>query len=457
MSTKIIVLAAGKGTRMKSAKPKVLHKLGGKALLQHVIDNVSALAPESVITVIGHGADQVQTEIGESVTYVVQNEQNGTGHAVQQVTHLIEDEDDVLIAYGDVPLTPTSTFEKLLSASHGKKIGLLTVVLDNPSGYGRVVRDADQLVSGIVEQKDANEEQLLIKEVNTGMLSINGGLLKRLLGKINNNNAQGEYYLTDVFALAVARDILIETVKAESEWEVAGVNSRQQLAQLERIYQRNKANELMSNGVSLADPNRLDIRGELKTGRDVEIDVNCVFVGKVELEDNVSIGPNCVILDSKIGKGTVIKANTFIESAVVGKLNTLGPYARVRPGTHLQNDVHLGNFVEVKNATIDQGSKVNHLSYVGDADIGKYTNVGAGTITCNYDGANKFRTTLGDEVFIGSNTALVAPVTVGNGATVGAGSVISKDVSDQQLALTRAPQKSVNDWKRPVKEKKQQD
>ena len=439
---------------MKSAKPKVLHKLAGKSLLQHVLDSVSVLNPETILTVVGHGAEQVREAIGNSVTFAEQLEQKGTGHAVQQVTSWLEDDDEVLIAYGDVPLTLTDTYKNLLQACTDSSLGLLTVKLDDPTGYGRIVRDNSGAVTGIVEHKDASQAELEITEVNTGMLSVKGGVLKSLLSRIDNNNAQGEYYLTDIFALAVTEGLSITTVGATSDWEVAGVNSRSQLAELERVYQSNYANNLMAGGVTLADPSRIDIRGTLTTGQDVIIDVNCVFEGSVELGDNVEIGPNCLISDAKIGSGSVIRANTVIESANVGCGSTVGPFARLRPGTRLVEEAHIGNFVEIKNATVDTGSKVNHLSYVGDSSIGKYSNIGAGTITCNYDGANKHRTVMGDRVFIGSNSALVAPVNIGSGATVGAGSVIAKDVEDNQLAVTRSPQKTLNGWKRPEKTKK---
>ncbi|MCB1756697.1 MAG: bifunctional UDP-N-acetylglucosamine diphosphorylase/glucosamine-1-phosphate N-acetyltransferase GlmU [Gammaproteobacteria bacterium] len=454
MSIKVVVLAAGKGTRMKSSKPKVLHRLAGLPLLKHVLNNVAGLNPEAVITVIGHEAGQVVEEIGEACDFVSQEQQKGTGHAVQQATALLADDDRVLIAYGDVPLTRPETFQQLLALCSETTIGLLSVTLENPTGYGRIVRDSAARVVGIVEEKDASDDQRKIREVNTGMLSINGAILKRLLDRIDNNNAQGEYYLTDIFALAEADGLRIETVSPEFEWEVTGVNSRQQLAELERIHQANLADELMQNGVTLVDPARIDICGHLSTGNDVEIHVNCVFNGDVELGDNVVVGPNCVISDSRIGSGTVIQANSVIEKADIGEHNAIGPFARIRPGSKLEANAHIGNFVEIKNSHIDQGSKVNHLSYVGDADIGKNTNVGAGTITCNYDGANKHRTVMGDSVFIGSNSALVAPVRIGDGATIGAGSVISRDVDANQLALTRAAQKSINGWQRPQKKPK---
>ncbi len=454
MSTKIVILAAGKGTRMKSARPKVLHQLGGQALLCHVINNVSGLAPESIYVVVGHGSEQVIQEVGEAVTFVTQEVQKGTGHAVQQVLDYLNDEDKVIIAYGDVPLTRSQTFDRLSKLCSKNRIGLLSVDMDNPTGYGRIVRDEACKVIAIVEEKDANEAQREIKEVNTGMLSIHGGALKKLLSRIGNHNAQGEYYLTDIFSLAVNDGMHIETVNPEDDWEVAGVNSRQQLARLERIYQLTLAGRLMSDGVSLMDPARIDIRGELTAGTDVEIDVNCVFQGRVELGRGVVIGPNCTISNTRVGDDAEIKANSVIEDADIGSASSIGPFARIRPGSTLKSNTHIGNFVEIKNSTIDEGSKVNHLSYVGDSDIGKASNIGAGTITCNYDGAQKHRTVLGNDVFIGSNTALVAPVEVEDGATIGAGSVITRNVSKKQLVVTRATQKAVDGWTRPKKSKK---
>lgn len=451
MSTKIVVLAAGKGTRMKSRKPKVLHCLAGTPLLQHVLDNVAPLNPDTIFTVIGHGGEQVVSEIGDSVTFVTQEQQLGTGHAVQQVVPNIENEDKVLIVYGDVPLTRPDTFKALLDSADENTIGLLTVVLDNPAGYGRVVRNENGDVMGIIEEKDASSEQKRIAEVNTGMLAINGQHLKSLLADLDNNNAQGEYYLTDIFEKGVATGLTIRTVNPSEDWEVAGVNSRVQLAELERTHQHNIAVRLMSEGVTLADPARIDVRGTLQTGSDVFIDVNCVFEGMVRLGSDVVIGPNCVLRNAEISDGVELQANTVIENASVGRKAKVGPFARLRPGTVLGEATHVGNFVEIKNASVGTGSKVNHLSYVGDTDIGEETNVGAGTITCNYDGAGKHRTVMGDKVFIGSNSSLVAPVKIGDGATIGAGSVITRDVEPEQLAITRAPQKVITGWQRPRK------
>jgi len=459
MTTKVIVLAAGKGTRMKSSKPKVLHHLAEKSLLAHVLDAAATLRPQQISVVIGHGADSVKAEIPHDVSWVMQTEQLGTGHAVQQALGDINEDDRVVIAYGDVPLTQSSTFQSLLDASQSTNsvkppIGLLTVLVDDPTGYGRIVRDSDDCVTGIVEHKDASTEQLAIREVNSGMLSINGGLLKRLLDKINNKNSQGEYYLTDIFALAVADGHQIQTVHPEHEWEVSGVNSRSQLAELERIHQFNNATQLMDGGVSLRDPTRIDIRGSLATGSDIEIDVNCVFIGENKIADHVSIGANCILINTELGTGTEIKPNSILENTVVAEGCTIGPFARLRPGTQLAKQAKIGNFVETKNASIGQGSKVNHLSYVGDSEIGQNVNVGAGTITCNYDGANKHRTVMEDDVFIGSNSALVAPVKIGKGATVGAGAVINRDVGEDMLVIARARAVELTDWERPVKKKK---
>ena len=454
MSIKVVILAAGKGTRMKSAKPKVLHELAGKPLLKHVLDNVSSLKPSKIITVVGHESQQIIAALGDTVEFVEQKEQLGTGHAVQQALPNLEDTDKVIIAYGDVPLTQNQTFQNLVDLASETSIGLLTFKLEDPTGYGRIIRDNNDRVLGIVEQKDANEEQLAICELNSGMLSITGAVLQSLLSRIDNDNAQGEYYLTDIFGLAASDGISIDTVNPQNVWEVAGVNSRVQLAELERIHQRNNAEFLMNNGVTLTDPGRLDIRGSLTTGTDVEIDINCVFIGDVVLGDNIKIGPNCIIKNCIIKSGTVVQANCVFEDSEVGENGTLGPFARLRPGSVLASNAHIGNFVEIKNSTINTGSKVNHLSYIGDCDIGKTSNIGAGTITCNYDGANKHRTIMGDNVFIGSNAALVAPLKIGSGATVGAGSIITRKVDENQLAVTRAAQKAINGYQRPQKTKK---
>jgi len=437
---------------MKSRMPKVLHPLAGKPLLAHVLDTAATLKPLSVNVVIGHEADMVKKTIKHDVVWAMQTEQLGTGHAVQQGLEGIGDDDTVLITYGDVPLTRASTYQSLLDVCDEKTIGLLTLIMDDPTGYGRIMR-ANGEVTGVVEQKDASPEQLDIAEVNAGVVSVRGGILRDLLSRIDSNNAQGEYYLTDIHELAVKDGLSIVAVHPDDAWEVDGINSRTQLASLERLHQAHLAEELMIEGVTLADPARIDIRGSLTTGTDVSIDVNCVFKGQCELGSNVSIGPNCLISGSKIADGTTIHANSIIEDSEVGQNVNVGPFARLRPGTRCGDQSKIGNFVETKKASIGNGSKINHLSYVGDATLGKNVNVGAGTITCNYDGANKHHTSIEDDVFIGSNSALVAPVTVQSGATVGAGSTITRDVPKDKLSLTRAKQMDIRGWSRPVKKK----
>lgn len=452
MTTRIIVLAAGKGTRMKSAMPKVLHRLAGKPLLGHVLDTSENLNPTSITVVIGHEADQVKNTIEHSVQWAMQTEQLGTGHAVKEGLEGIEDNDTVLITYGDVPLTRASTYQSLLDVCNDKTIGLLTLIMDNPTGYGRILREGGAVV-GVVEQKDASDDQLTISEVNAGVVSIKGGTLRDLLSRIDNKNAQGEYYLTDIHELAVKDGLSITAVHPDDAWEVDGVNSRSQLARLERLHQMQVAESLMDAGVTLADPARIDVRGTLETGRDVTIDVNCIFEGHCVIGDNVHIGPNCLISGSTIASGTKVLANCVLENASVGEDATVGPFARLRPGTKTDSGIRIGNFVETKNTHIGASSKINHLSYVGDATLGKNVNVGAGTITCNYDGANKHQTEIGDGAFIGSNSALVAPVVVSEGATVGAGSTITRNVPADRLSLSRAKQTEIENWSRPVKNK----
>ena len=388
MSLKVVILAAGKGTRMKSAMPKVLHCVAEKPMVEHVVDAAGSLGAEKTVLVIGHGADQVKSTVTRDVVYVEQTEQLGTGHAVQQALPMLEPNDTVLIGYGDVPLTKPETFKQLIDDVTDSNIALLTVIMEDPTGYGRIIRDDAGNVKGIVEQKDATEEQLLVNEGNTGILAARASVLAEMLGSIDNKNAQQEYYLTDIFALAVERGLSITTHHPEHEWETAGVNSRLQLAELERIYQLNQADKLMTAGVTLRDPARIDVRGNLTAGQDSIIDVNCVFEGDVTIGDNVSIGPNCLITNATIAAGTVIKANTVIEDSVVGENCTIGPFARLRPGAELAEQAHIGNFVEIKKSKISKGSKVNHLSYVGDSEVGEGVNIGAGTITCNYDGVN---------------------------------------------------------------------
>lgn len=451
MTARIIVLAAGKGTRMKSAMPKVLHRLAGKSLLAHVLDTAESLSPMSITVVIGHESEQVKKATEHHVRWALQTEQLGTGHAVKQALDGIEDNDTVLITYGDVPLTRTSTYQAMLDACDSDKaIGLLTLIMDDPTGYGRIRRE-DGVIVGVVEQKDATAEQLSISEVNAGVVSIKGRSLRHLLSRITNQNAQGEYYLTDIFELAVADGLSVIGVHPDDAWEVDGVNSRYQLARLERIHQQHLAEVLMDSGVTLADPSRIDIRGSLTTGQDVTIDVNCVFEGDCVLGDNVNIGPNCLISGSTIGNGTQILANCVLENASIGEDASVGPFARLRPGTCTDSGIRIGNFVEIKNTELGAGSKINHLSYVGDSTVGKNVNIGAGTITCNYDGANKHETVIGDGAFIGSNSALVAPLIISEDATVGAGSTITRHVPAGSLSLSRAEQRLIDNWTRPIK------
>ena len=454
MTTRLIVLAAGKGTRMKSALPKVLHPLAGKPLLLHVLNTAADLEPAGITVIIGHGAEAVRNTIGSlselPIHWAVQTEQLGTGHAVQQGLQGIDDDDTVLITYGDVPLTRRSTYQSLLDVCDDNTIGLLTLIMEDPSGYGRIIREAGE-IAGVVEQKDATTDQLGISEVNAGVVSIKGKHLRNLLSQLTNDNAQGEYYLTDIHHLAGREGLRIQAVHPDAAWETDGVNSRLQLARLERLHQQHLAEQLMQGGVTLMDPQRIDIRGTLETGTDITIDVNCVFEGACSIGNNVTIGPNCQIKNSHIADNAVILANCVLENAMLGEDTTVGPFARLRPGTQLSNGVRIGNFVETKNARIGQRSKVNHLSYVGDSTVGIDVNIGAGTITCNYDGANKHQTTIRDGVFIGSNTALVAPVTIEENATVGAGSTISRNVAASSLSLTRAKQIDLPDYSRPVK------
>lgn len=450
----ILVLAAGKGTRMRSDLPKVLHPVGGKALVQHVVDTARQVGGEQILIIVGHGAEKVEERMAApDVKFALQAQQLGTGHAVQQALPHLRNEATVLILYGDVPLTRAETLQKLIAQVSDTQMGLLTVNMQDPTGYGRIVRDASNAVTAIVEHKDASDEQRKIAEINTGIMAVKAKHLQKWLPQLNNNNAQGEYYLTDIIAMAKADGIAIQVEQPNAVEEVEGINNRQQQAALERFYQKQKANELMVAGVTLLDPARIDIRGNLTVGRDVVIDVNCVFEGEVELGDGVIVEPNSIIINSKIGADSHIKAYSHIEDSVLAAGCDIGPYARLRPGTNLAEDVKIGNFVETKKAVIAKGSKVNHLSYIGDAVIGSGVNVGAGTITCNYDGVNKSKTEIGDNAFIGSNSALVAPVKIGAGATVGAGSVITKNVGEADLAIARAKQTNLQGWERPTKKK----
>jgi bifunctional UDP-N-acetylglucosamine pyrophosphorylase / glucosamine-1-phosphate N-acetyltransferase len=454
MSLDIVILAAGQGTRMRSALPKVLHPVAGNSMLGHVIHSARQLSPQSIQVVIGHGADLVRERLAaEDLNFVLQDKQLGTGHAVAQAVPELS-ADTVLILYGDVPLIEVETLNRLLTLVTDQQLGLLTVNLNDPTGYGRIVRDEQNRVSAIVEHKDATDAQKAIKEGNTGILAVPGKRLAEWLGRLSNNNAQGEYYLTDVIAMAVADGLTVATAQPLDAMEVQGANDRKQLAELERHYQLREANRLMAQGVTLRDPSRFDVRGEVTVGRDVLIDINVILEGKVVIEDDVCIGPNCVIKDSTLRKGAIIKANSHLEGAVVGEAADAGPFARLRPGSVLEARAHVGNFVELKNAHMGEGAKAGHLAYLGDAVIGARSNIGAGTITCNYDGANKHKTVLGEDVFVGSNNSLVAPVNISTGATTAAGSTVTQDVASEQLAVARARQRNIDGWKRPVKIKK---
>lgn len=453
MALKVVILAAGKGTRMRSSLPKVLQPLAGQPLLQHVVNTAKQLGAAQVLTVVGHQSHLVEEVMADQgVDFVAQTEQLGTGHAVQQAVPQIADQDTVLVLYGDVPLTAKSTLEELLElVSDNNPLALLTITLDNPTGYGRIVRDQHHAVQAIVEQKDANPEQLRINEVNTGILAAKGAQLKNWLSQLQANNAQGEFYLTDIIAMCVADGFAVQTTQPLSEIEVLGVNDKRQLQALERRFQLLLADELMEQGVTLIDASRLNIRGCVQVAQDVQIDVNVVFEGVVTLGENVQIGANCVLNNVTIAANSVIHPFCHLEDCVVGENVNIGPYARLRPGTELADNVRIGNFVETKKAKIGTGSKVNHLSYVGDTLMGSGCNIGAGTITCNYDGVNKHQTIIGDGVFVGSDTQLVAPVQVGDGATIGAGSTITKDSPAGELTLSRSKQMTIKGWQKPAK------
>jgi bifunctional UDP-N-acetylglucosamine pyrophosphorylase/glucosamine-1-phosphate N-acetyltransferase len=458
MALDIVIMAAGKGTRMKSALPKVLHRLAGRSLLQHVLTTAAELGADRIVAVTGHGAEQVEAAVqAPNLRFVRQVPQLGTGHAVQQAAPLLHDDGTTLILNGDVPLIEAATLRALLRACGGDKLALLTIALPDPGGYGRVVRTGDQ-VRGIVEHKDATPAQQAIREIYTGVMAAPTRLLRGWLAALKNDNAQGEYYLTDVVAMAAAAGVPVVASPAPNETEVLGVNSPSQLANLERRYQRARAEALMEGGVRLADPARFDVRGELACGMDVEIDVGCIFEGRVELGDGVRIGAHCSIRNAVIAAGAVIHPYTHMDGEAlgieIGAGALVGPFARLRPGARLGAEVHIGNFVEVKNSTLARGSKANHLAYLGDATVGERVNYGAGSITANYDGANKHRTLIGDDVQVGSNCVLVAPMTIGAGATIGAGSTVSKEAPAGQLTVVRAKQVSLPDWKRPVKQKK---
>jgi len=451
----IVILAAGKGTRMHSDTPKVLHEIGAMSILGHVITCAKTLKPNKIIVVYGFGGETVKdTFLGENIIWVKQAEQLGTGHAVQQAVAYLDDDANTLILLGDVPLVDTLDCQKLLSQA-SDKLAILSFNKADPTGYGRMIRDAHGQIRAIVEHKDATALQQKIIEVNTGIMAMPNQYLVKWLAQLTNDNAQGEYYLTDIVAFAVQQGVSVVAEITEDEWSVTGINAKTDLAKIERIYQTRYAHQLLLQGVTLKDPARLDIRGTLSCGRDVEIDVNCLFEGNVRLGDKVKIAANCVIKNAVIDAGTHIAPFTHIDDTQIGENARIGPFARLRPGTTLAAHTHVGNFVELKNSQVDLGSKINHLSYVGDATVGKNVNIGAGTITCNYDGANKFRTVIEDDVFIGSDSQLVAPVTIAKGATIGAGSTITKDAPADQLTFCRAKeQKSIASWKRPVKIKK---
>jgi len=451
----IVILAAGMGKRMRSNIPKVLHTLAGRPMLSHVIASARALQPTRIVVVTGHGAQQVQAACAgqTDLCFALQEPQLGTGHAVQQAIPQLAAGGTTLILYGDVPLVSSDTLRALVEAAQDG-LSVLTVHLQQPTGYGRIVRDVLGHVERIVEEKDATDAEREINEVNTGIMAAPTESLRGWLGRLGNDNAQGEYYLTDIIAMAVEDGMRVATAQPSAEWETLGVNSRLQQAELERIYQRQQADRLLEAGVTLADPSRIDIRGGLLCGQDVFIDVGCVFEGEVELADGVRIGPHCVLRNVQVGPGSVIEAFSHLEQAEVGASAHVGPYARLRPGSRIGDDGRIGNFVEVKNSSLGTGSKANHLAYIGDAVVGERVNIGAGTITCNYDGANKHRTIIEDDAFIGSDTQLVAPVKVGKGATLGAGTTLTRDAPAGQLTVSRATQRSIEGWTRPVKKEK---
>lgn len=453
MALEILILAAGQGKRMRSRLPKVLHPLGGRPLLAHVIETARALGPVKIFVVHGHGAEQVREAFrSQNIEWVLQAEQRGTAHAVMQAMSRVSADADVLLLYGDVPLVRVATLKRLLQAA-GDGLALLTADLDDPAAYGRVVRDAAGHVKRVVETRDATPEERTIREINAGFYALSARRLAAWLKRIDNRNAQKEYYLTDLVGLAVGEGTPVTAVKAEAPSEVAGVNSKSELAQLERHYQKLVAEKLLESGVTLADPARIDVRGELVCGADVSIDVNCVFLGRVELGDDVRVGANCILRNVKVAAGTEVLPFCHLEDSAIGERCRLGPYARLRPGTELAEDVHIGNFVEVKASRLGAGAKANHLTYLGDTDVGARVNVGAGTITCNYDGVAKHRTVIEDDCFIGSDATLVAPVRIARGSYIGAGSTINEDTPPGQLTIARARQVSIPSWKPPVKKK----
>jgi len=449
----VVILAAGKGTRMYSDLPKVLHKIAGKPMVKHVIDTAKQLNAAQIHLIYGHGADLLKQRLAdEPVNWVFQAEQLGTGHAMQQAAPFFADDENILMLYGDAPLITTETLQKLIAAKPEKGIALLTVNLENPTGYGRIIRQ-DGNVTAIVEQKDANAEQLKITEVNTGVMVSDGASFKKWLARLDNNNAQGEYYMTDVIGLANQDGFKVVAVQATDMMEVEGANNRLQMAALERYFQRKQAQKLLLAGVSLTDPERFDLRGELEHGKDVEIDINVIIEGNVRLGNRVKIGAGCVLKNVEIADDVEIKPYSVLENAVVGEKAAIGPFSRLRPGAELAAETHVGNFVEIKQAKVGKGSKVNHLTYIGDAEIGRDCNIGAGVITCNYDGANKFKTVIGDNVFVGSDSQLIAPVTIADNVTVAAGATVTDNVEAGALVISRVRQRHIPNWKRPTKKK----
>ena len=452
MPLSIIILAAGQGTRMKSSRPKVVHSLAGRPMLQHVVDTSMSLKPDQVIVVVGHHAEQVRASIGnDQLVYVEQAQQLGTGHAVAQCLGDLKDGNDILVLYGDVPLVRAETLDELLSDAQESSLAVLSFVPENAQGYGRILRGEDNGVTAIVEERDASAGQKKIRESNSGILFVKGGHVRRLIEKLDNNNSQSEYYLTDLVRHAVEQGLQVSATICTSAEEVSGVNNQMQLADIEQIYRRRQAQRLMLDGVKLYDPERIDVRGTLQVGSDVEIDINCIFEGDVILADNVQIGANCVIRNSRIGADSTILPMTSIDQAIIGRQVSIGPFARIRPGTECDDGAKIGNFVETKKSRIGSGSKVNHLSYIGDTKMGSGVNIGAGTITCNYDGINKFQTIIEDDVFVGSDTQLVAPVTIGRGTTIGAGSTITRDTPTDKLTLSRSKQVTLDSWKKPIR------
>lgn len=450
----IVILAAGLGKRMQSSLPKVLHPVAGKSMLAHVVENARMLEPSRIVVVVGHGAEAVKAAFANEagLDFVLQSPQQGTGHAVMQAVPLLDSDPQslTLVLYGDVPLVQSNTLRNLLDACGGG-VAVLTEKLADPSGYGRIVRNGSGQVQRIIEHKDATPAELTINEVNTGIVAAPTARLKHWLSQLRNDNAQGEYYLTDIIGMAVAEGISVGAAHPSASWETLGVNSRAQQAQLERLWQAEQARRLLDDGVTLVDPARFDLRGTLQCGRDVFIDAGCVFEGHVVLEDGVRVGPHCVVRHSNVGAGTIIEAFSHLDNARIGAGARIGPYARLRPGADIGDDAHVGNFVEIKKSHLGKGSKANHLSYIGDAKVGERVNIGAGTITCNYDGVNKFQTIIEDDAFIGSDTQLVAPVRVGKGATLGAGTTLTKDAPAGQLTVSRTRQQAVAGWQRPVK------